>query len=494
MQIELTFSNDPAHLSGVHACLHATLTQLLFQESDIEQLGDFIEAAVKNAMEHAYPDGEEGLIKLSIQESHGKLEIQVRDYGIPKDVESMERKLLDAQQTSAKVFGHALTEVADRVHWLSFGPNGKALEVVKWLHSSNVVEANETGNDASTSEPPKPTQVPRAPEQPYDIRRMRADEAEQVSQLIYQTYGNSYFNEDVYYPDRVAAQNEHGIVISYVAVTEDGSVVGHYALEREQAGPVAEVGQAVVSPAHRGRGLLDRMKNLALAEAEKTDLMGWYADAVTVHTVTQKSNVAHGGQLSAVQLAISPKTEHFNSKGEQPQRVTCLMYFHWLKSPEKRMVYVPSRHEPIVGKIYERLRCPVEFQRGHAPTGHGTLEVKINANAGRAVLTVGEIGTDTVSMLSHARRELVERKHAEVVFVDLPISHPATAGVAEELESSGFGFVGIAPHFSTAGDLLRLAYLVEPLDREPIHTLDEVAGEMVDYALEEQRRLQKTLS
>jgi hypothetical protein len=92
-----------------------------------------------------------------------------------------------------------------------------------------------------------------------------------------------------------------------------------------------------------------------------------------------------------------------------------------------------------------------------------------------------------------ARRELVERTHVEVVYVDLPLDDPATALVAEELEKDGFGFLGVAPHFSTRGDLLRLAYLVELLGSEPIKTLDEAAGRLVDYALAEQTRLRITL-
>jgi len=43
-------------------------------------------------------------------------------------------------------------------------------------------------------------------------------------------------------------------------------------------------------------------------------LIGWFADAVTVHTLTQKSNAAHGGQLTSVDLAIAPKTEHFDER------------------------------------------------------------------------------------------------------------------------------------------------------------------------------------
>ena len=74
------------------------------------------------------------------------------------------------------------------------------------------------------------------------------------------------------------------------------------------------------------------------------------------------------------------------------------------------------------------------------------------------------------------------------------LSDPATPSVAEALEEEGFGFLGVAPCCAPGGDdLLRLAYLVTPLEREPIKTADEFTGRLVDYALAEQLRVQAAL-
>lgn len=489
MEMELTFDNDPTHLPSIRAFMNATLQQFPMPSETAEKLGTFIDAAVKDAIVNAYPPGDQGLIKLSIQSQHGKLEIRVRDFGIPKDVQLMERQLQPTDPTVINHSGTLAADVADELHWLTFGPEGKALQVVKWLPDSHIADVASAERIERFSD-----RAPLAPEQPYTIRRMRADESERISQLMYRTYGDSYFNEDVYYPDRVAAQNERGVVLSYVAVSEGGEVAGHYAVERNQEGPVAEGGQAVVDPAHRGRGLLDRMKEHALEEARRLELIGWFADAVTVHTFTQKSNVAHGGQLTAVDLAIAPKKEHFDKRLQQPQRVTCLLFFHWLKPPTVRTIHVPTRHRAIVGEIYRRLQCPIEFRDGLPPSGQGTLAVKIDTGAARANIYADTIGENTVPLIRQTRRQLVERDHLEVVYVELPLADAASAFVAEQLELDGFGFLGIAPHFSMRGDVLRLAYLVEPVDREAIHLLEDIAGELVDYALREQDRVRTGLS
>ena len=154
---------------------------------------------------------------------------------------------------------------------------------------------------------------------------------------------------------------------------------------------------------------------------------------------------------------------------------------------------VPDRHRQIVGAIYENQKCPVRFGGGDAPWGHGTLTVKVDVGAANASVRAEQLGVDTVQSICHAKRELVERSHVEAVYVELPVESPATPHVAEQLEREGFGFIGIAPHFSPQGDLLRLVYLVEPLAREPIKTYEEFADHLVDYVLAEQTRVRAAL-
>jgi anti-sigma regulatory factor (Ser/Thr protein kinase)/GNAT superfamily N-acetyltransferase len=480
LQLELQLTNDERVLPSVRAFARETLRQLPLTQADAANLEKLVVGAVADAVAHAYRPGEEGAIKLSINDTHGRLEILVRDFGLPQDVVELERRLHETAESPDRLFGCPFAAI-DEVHWLAFGPEGKALQVRKWLHDKSIIEHTEAANLTPFVEG-----APLAPQQQYTVRRMQPGEAVQVSQLMYRTYGGTYFNPDVYYPERVAAHNANGTVISFVAVAEDGYVAGHTALEMNQSGQVAESGQAAVDPAHRGRGLLERMKELSLEVATQRNLSGWYADAVAVHELTQKSNVNHGGKLTAVDLAISPRTEKFRGFGEQKQRVTCLMYFHWLKRPEARRVCVPARHREMVAAIYRRLGCPVTFVEDVVPSGHGTLAVKADPGAGTAFIRADQLGEDTVHAIRHAKRELIERSHVETVFVELPVEDPGAAHIAEELSTFGFGFAGIAPHFSMRGDLLRLVYLVEALEREPIKTYDADAAHLVDYVLAEQ--------
>lgn len=491
MQLELIFTNEPRCLPGIEAFTHETLKQWPLEPNVAMKLSLCVSAAARHAIEHAYPAGESGRIEFTIREADGKLEFLIRDYGLPQDVVALEQRLHDAAipAVSKLALHWPGADAVDELHWIGYGREGKAIQLVKWLHESHIADTTQAAALAPFEDEP-----PLAPPQEYTIRRMRPDEATQVSQLIYRAYGNSYLNDDVYYPERVAALNASGAVISFVAAGADGRLAGHYALERDEPGPVAEGGQAVVDPAHRGRGLLDRMKDAALAEARQIQLLGVFADAVTAHTRTQQSNLKHGAHLTCVDLAIAPRTMQFrNISTDLPQRLSCTLFFQWLSEPQPRTIFAPERHGPILTMIYHQLQCPVEFGKPAAAVGHGTLTVKLDSGAACASIRADAIGADTEQLILHAEREVIERSHVEAVYVELPLADPATPLVAEALERHGFGFLGVAPHFSPRGDILRLAYLVEPLQREPIQTVDAFTGELVDYALAEQARARSFL-
>ena len=90
--------------------------------------------------------------------------------------------------------------------------------------------------------------MPLAPEQEYEVRLFQPDDALGVCRSVYRNYGNTYFHEACYFPERMVALNETGELASVVAVAADGEVVGHYALERPDLTRVAERGMAVVAP------------------------------------------------------------------------------------------------------------------------------------------------------------------------------------------------------------------------------------------------------
>lgn len=326
-----------------------------------------------------------------------------------------------------------------------------------------------------------------------EIRRMRSGEGEAVSRLIRAAYGTTYFNHDLYHPRRIERLNREGRQISFVAVTEEGKVAGHYALECEPGMPVAEAGQAVVDPECRGRGLLGAMKDAALAEARRMGLDGVYADAVTVHKFTQKSNIDHGAALTCVDLGVSPATEHFFGieHGTLKQRVTCLMYFMRLSATAQRTLNAPPEHHEAIGRIYANMGMRINFASPASPKGAGRLETQVVATAGVAHIRSVVNGGDTCNRVAAEKSRLVKNAGAEAVFLELPLSDPTTPEIATNLSQEGFAFAGVAPFFIPEGDLLRLVFLTRELSREQMEIEGAFADWLVGYALEDQRRARK---
>ncbi|MCP4945059.1 MAG: GNAT family N-acetyltransferase [Planctomycetaceae bacterium] len=486
MEMELRLSNDSPLLPSVQAFIRSTLNEVGLADTTVTGLEQLVGEVITHTVDHAYPNGEQGAIIIKVTESNGKFELTICDDGVPQDIQKLEAELIQGPIDLPSLRNAINTGILDEMHWSALGPNGKALHLIKWLHDKSVRDSD--SKQISKDEP-------LAPEQEYDVRRSRPDEALQISQLIYRIYGNTYFNEDLYYPERVATQHANGKVLSIVAADQEGYLAGHCALEFNDAGPVAEVGQAAVDPRHRGRGLLNQMKDALDKEAQQMGLAGWYADSVTVHIYTQKSNAHHGGHICGVGLGVSPKNESFGGIAEElAQRVSCVIYFHWVTEPAERQIFITERHQQIVSEIYENLGCPVQFGTA-APTkqAHGTLSIKVNPRAHFAAIHVTTLGKDTVQNIRRAARELIELSHVEALVVELPLQNPGTPEACEALEQHGFGFTGIGPHFMTGGDVIKLEYLVEPLEKEPIKLFEPFADRLVDYALNEQKRVRESM-
>jgi hypothetical protein len=479
LEFELKISNNSRVLSTVEAFIREILRQTSLDEKGSSALIQLVVARVSDTIANAYPPGETGSILIHAIQDSIAVTVTIRDYGLPQDVHKLETDLHMSGKDRA---------AADELHWISYGPEGKALRITKWQHAIDITVHPDAGDLKPFHE-----KQPLAPEQEYEIRRLRPEEAVQVSQLMYKTYGSSYFNSDVYYPDRVAAMNEKGETLSFVAVGADGKLVGHYALERNQPGPVAEGGQAVVDPAHRGRKLLERMKTAGIEEAKRLGLVGMYGDAVTVHTFSQKTNIEHGAHLACANIGISPRSETFRGIGAetQPQRVTCLLYFLWLQPPPATTVFVPDHHREAVEKLYRNIGCPVNFGEEKPPEGMGEFSIKLDKRGATAFLRVNRIGQDTAVSIRHAKRSLTEQSHAEALFAELPLNQPALPALVRSLEKEGFSFAGITPHFNPDGDLLRMAYLTEPLSLDQIKIAEEIGRWLVGYALAEQARVNR---
>jgi hypothetical protein len=321
----------------------------------------------------------------------------------------------------------------------------------------------------------------------YTIRRLRPEDAAGVTACVRRVYGETYIcHKELYDPEKILRLNQTGQLVSFVAVDGAGQVVGHYALERPDLGRVAETGEAMVLPEHQHHHLLERMRVALVEEARRLGLAGLFGQPVTNHVFSQKMYEHTPGHPCGVSLGDLPRTFH-NLAEPLTQRLSCLLYFHYLQLPPAVVIHAPSRHLLMLRRIYEQFCLPLDLREPGAVPARGTLTVTHEPEEQAGLVRVRTAGADTAEAIRTAHREL-RALGAEVVFLELPLAQPGTPGLCAAAEAMGFFFCGVGPYHTPDGDVLRLQCLHVELDVALLQVANPFAGELVAYVAAERMR------
>ena len=392
---------------------------------------------------------------------------------------------------------------ADEAAWVPLGRGGNRLEM-RFLRPSAAVDTLE--DDAGLT--PFDEEAPLAPEQGYRIRlagegARGAQDWPAIARAMYKTYGFSYSREDFYIPERIRALNEEGLVLSVVAESErTGEVVGHYALEVSGFGQfgvstpaIGELGKAVVDPAHRGRGLMERMRRFTEDTAKARGMLALFSEPTMMHPYSQKANESLGARACAVQLGFF-RTEDNRMRAirsdAQGQRGSLLMYYQPLQAPALRRLVLPPRHRAMLERTYRGCEIPFEIvpEAALAPVPQNTqLEVRFLAGFDMGQIHVRQVGEDAVAALRAARDDLVRRAGSPVIFMQLRLDDPGIAAACEAAEHLGFFYSGMCPLHADGQDVLQLQYVEVDMDVGKLAVAGPFARELLDYVAAERARI-----
>lgn len=489
---ELTIPGQVTSLPLARSYVQLVFSGAGFTAADADQAGEVGQAALSLVLDRV-TGPEPPPIKLTSETTATAIRLSIHDFGLPFDpVKNLTltppRLGMIEQNPERRQASRLIRQFFDEAQWVNLGPQGMELRLTKRLPARDI-----TQRLSAAALAPFGDDEPLAPMQGYEIRRLRPEEAMGVAQCIYRTYGYSYPNEDLYYPDRIVEQNETGELVSAVAIDEAGDLVGHYALERPGLGPIAESGQAVVVPAHRGRGLMEQMRAFLVEEARTLSLAGIFGQPVANHTYSQRVNERFGSRLCGISLGLAPATITFKEIDEtMRQRVSTMLYFKAITGTPGGTVHVPVHHQEIVRRIYQELDAPVEFGRPMALFGFGRVDTAFHGGMRRGIISVHSIGADTPAEIRQAQRVMLETGSAEVIYLELPLSHPSTPTLADQAEAAGFFFSAVGPCFARTGDALRLQYLAVPLDPAQLQIVNPFGSELRDYITREWERVRST--
>ena len=447
----LTIPNQMEYLAVALGFVRTVAEQAGFADVDRHRIELAVEEAVSNVIEHAFTPDEAAHFDVTCRKIASGLEICICDKGIPWDptLEDDYRPDADLEtQTGRGLGGFLIRKLMDEYQFSNLGREGKQTRLVKYLDTQRIATDEPEPVTPEAVEPPKTKPAPIS----FDVRRMQPKEAIQVARAVFDCYGYSYAGEFAYYPDRIAAMNENGQLLSAVAVAQDtGDIGGHFALIFYDHLP-AELGIAVTMRKFRGQGFARQLGQFLEEEARGMGLKGIQVKEVTAHPYTQKFCQKLGYRDCGFLLAHSPKTLSFKGiQDELTQRNSDVLGFKTLQPPEPRALYLPEQHAEVIESIYANLEIPMSWQRiSDAPSGNRTTVMRASVNSIRSLceIFVPQYGEDAVQMLKQELRR-VRREEVQVVEMYLNLTDRCTPWFVSESEKLGFFFTGILP--DTAG-------------------------------------------
>ncbi|NYB53072.1 MAG: ATP-binding protein [Methanobacteriaceae archaeon] len=448
---------------------------------EVRRLELAAEEAFMNTLEHAYPDGSLGDIFIKAEISETELTLSIRDEGLPfdKSPESYPPPEFAVESPEQGLGFRLIRSAVDEAHFENLGRKGKVLRMVKRLSRSFESEQDVISRTAEL-----------APDQNYVIRPMEPEEAIQVAQLFWAAYGYSYKNEDFYRPEGLLHLIGTGRVISYVAVAENGDVVGHGGLLSHGPVPMAEEALLVVDPAHRSRGIMEMIHSALQEKAVNMQLKGVSVDPVTSHIISQRKIIQLGGRPCGIDLAACPPRvfKGLANEDENPQRESYLHCFNYLTTPSPIKIYVPEYHQAMISKIYENMGQVHTFGKPSPGKLEGDFQVNYDKTLLKGEIKVLKSNEHQWLEIIRVADDLAEFAGAEVVVIDLPVSQPASILLAELAEDSGFFFGGIRPQEAYDGDYFRLQRLHVPLDISRLTIYSDLGNELLKYVDQSMKR------
>jgi len=451
---------------------------------EIQEIKDKIELCSEEAfmyiLKNSYRE-EQGDIEVKIEITETHFILSFLDKGLPIDISFSQTAVKDIESVDTEGLELLLIKkFSHKAEWVNLGKKGRQFKLYFELPQQAIY---------ALPQPEEETYIEVSAED-IEIKKFEKQWAIEVSQIIYKAYGYSYPNEDLYFPDRIISLNESGQLISVVAHDiKRNRIAGHYALEREDLGSVAEIGQAVVAPAYRGLGLMKKIRLKTQEVGKEIGLEGIMSKPVTVHLFSQKTNEALGAVPVGMGFGVSPVKNFKKIEADTSQRGSCMYYFLPLKN-RQRVLCVPRLHRKIIEMIYTDLALDHTFCRSTGDIREkGTVKSTYSANFETGSIFVTKIGKDNIRYIKEAFFNLLFRMKAKVLLLYITMEDQNTESLVSEVEDENFFFSGILPSFSEGEDVLIYEFLPEDIDESKVEIYSERAKALVAYISNEKRRV-----
>lgn len=305
------------------------------------------------------------------------------------------------------------------------------------------------------------------------IRELQPDDAGELAKAIYRSYGWSYPNADMYFPERITQSVISGKRIGEVAVTESGMIAAHWGAVYLSPTCV-ETGGTVTDPRFRGRGLAKQLGERLLHRLQATNVVGRVREPVLTHPATQKMAIEEGATIVGAYPHIRhPIAQVGITDGVVHERDSLCVAFSALRPLTDAVLYVPKPYREITQRVLTQARWPralgsatdataVELESSSSTQASVTYD---STNHG-GVIEVCALGVDLIEYLDSALADL-RHSGAEYIAVYLPANDPVLEQLGAGLPALGLAYAATIPQYRAAasgpdvGDVLILQWLAD---------------------------------
>ncbi|MBT4513030.1 MAG: hypothetical protein HOC20_12595 [Chloroflexi bacterium] len=290
------------------------------------------------------------------------------------------------------------------------------------------------------------------------FRDITAADAQALCDCVKTCYGDTYFVEEFSDPEKLADLVRRKMIHSQIAVTPTGQVVGHLGLSLERADDTtADTLAAMVVPEYRGHRILLELGMQLGKTYEKLNLVGLQLYAIAVHSIVQGHSTDAGGVETGILLGHFPpdmEIEGFPNAYDGRRIAAVLLYFPLHPAPPQT-IYIPERYQKIIDSVYSRLKQDRAIQIStYQPLIEKTIAtIDKKPRQGTARIRIDAVGRNLIETVAAFKD--TSRSAFPVLYVDLPLADPSSAGFVEGLRSLGFFYAGIVLERS-GSDILRM--------------------------------------
>jgi serine/threonine-protein kinase RsbW len=487
---KIVIPNDKSYISAACAYMAQVAEKFGFQDDEKDLICKALAETVGNVIERSFEPGDRASLEISCERVPLGLKIVIWAQGLPFDPRPLITDEACSVDGDLELTGLCLMkEYMDQVEFHNLGKDGQEIVLVKYAKNRPI----EDYYNACELEPYSRHAVNRTKVHIpafIGVAPLKPDQAIEVCKTLYKAYGYSYFYPHMYYPERIVELNQSGHLISAVALTDEGEVVGHAALiKTDPHARIAELGIGAVKPEYRSQGVLSRISEFLTIKARADGLLGIFGQAVTNHTFSQQVGLRMGFKDSAILLAYVPMTSSFRQITDKlSQRDSVVVHYLYLNKPSRNTVYLPGHHKGMLVKIYHDLGLTFELEATECglkrvPDDEAVVRTIVTNVTGLAKIHVAQYGKNVLAEVKTRLKDLCMKKF-EIVYLYLDLSDPFTCLFTEEFEKLGFFFSGLLPG-GADGDALILQYLNNvPIDYGKLRIKSEEGKRLLDYVMQ----------